>query len=352
MEITPTTFCEEFHSKNDLKKLKYSQLGKTDMMVSTISFGASAFGNVYRNTNEEENRKVLLHALKSGINMIDTAPWYGNGKSETTLGSILQDVPRSSYYINTKVCRYEPTFGKMFDFSAERTLRSIDESLIRLKTDHIDVIQVHDMEFAENLDIIINETLPALKKAKDAGKVRFIGITGYPLENFKYVIERSPVKIDSILTYCHASMNDSSLADYIPFLKEKEVGVINGSILSMGLLTDRGPPSWHPATDDIKHVCKQASDYCKREGVDISRIGSDFSFKFEGVDTTLIGTASYKNLDSNLCVYTDGISFKESAVRDTIMNKFFNSMAVKDWDGLELRKYRKAMKEGRLNETL
>jgi len=147
-------------------------------------------------------------------------------------------------------------------------------------------------------------------------------------------------------------MNDSSLADYIPFLKEKEVGVINASILSMGLLTERGPPSWHPATTDIKNVCKQASDYCKKEGVDISRLGSDYSFKFEGVDTTLIGTASYKNLDSNLSVYTDGLNSKESTVRDTIMSKFFNPMAVKDWEGLELKQYRKAMKEGRLNDTL
>ena len=62
--------------------------------------------------------------------------------SKNTKLQILKDVPRSSYYLNTKVCRYEPTFGKMFDFSAERTLRSIDESLIRLKTDHIDIIQV------------------------------------------------------------------------------------------------------------------------------------------------------------------------------------------------------------------
>jgi len=348
----PSTFCEGFHSKDDLKKITYKQLGKTDMMVSTISFGATGFGNLYRQTNDEENKKVLLHALKSGINMIDTAPWYGNGKSETTLGNILQDVARSSYYLNTKVCRYEPTFGKMFDFSAERTLRSVDESLMRLKTDHIDIIQVHDMEFAKNLDVIINETLPALKKVKESGKVRYIGITGYPLENFKYVIDRSPVKIDSILTYCHGSMNDSSLANYMPYLKEKEVGVINGSILSMGLLTERGPPSWHPATNDIKHVCKQASDYCKTEGVDISKLGSDYSFKFEGVDTTLIGTASYKNLDSNLNVYTNGLNVKEFNVRETIMSKFFNPIVVKDWEGLELQKYRRAIKEGRYNDTL
>jgi len=261
--LLPSTFRNDFHDKDQISKIQYKNLGTTGMRVSSISFGASPLGNVYRTTDDNESKKVLLKALKSGINLIDTAPWYGNGRSEATLGKILEGVPRKCYYLNTKVCRYEPTFGKMFDFSAEKTIQSVEESLKRLNTDHIDVIQVHDMEFAPTLQKVIDETLPALQKMKDSGKVKHIGITGYPLENFKFVIERSSVKIDSVLTYCHGSLNDDTLKDYISFFQERNVGVINGSILSMGLLTNRGPPSWHPAGLSIKSACKAAAEYCQ-----------------------------------------------------------------------------------------
>ena len=123
------------------------------------------------------------------------------------------------------------------------------------------------MEFAPSLDMVINETLPALQKVKESGKARYIGITGYPLENFKTVIERSQVKVDTILTYCHASMNDTTLQEYIPYFQSKGVGIINGSILSMGLLTERGPSSWHPASEEIRGVCKEAVQYCKVNSV-------------------------------------------------------------------------------------
>jgi len=352
MTVRPPTFCEGFHDASSLGKVKYGKLGNTDMIVSTLSYGAGPLGNLYRKTEDSESKRVVHSALKQGVNMIDTAPWYGQGRSESTLGKILADVPRESYYVNTKVCRYDRTFGKMFDFSAERTVKSVEESLARLNVDYIDVIQVHDMEFAKNLDLVINETLPALQKLKEAGKVRHIGITGYPMENFKYVIERSSVKIDSILTYCHGSMNDDTLAGYTDFFKEHNIGVINGSILSMGLLTSRGPPAWHPATKNIMSKCLAAQKYCEAEDVDISRIASDFSFNFPGVDTTLIGTASFKNLQSNLQVYMEGINEKEKTVRNHVIETYFDTLPRKDWDGVELEKYRSAIKEGRLDDTL
>lgn len=352
MSSLPSTFCEGFHDEAIIRKMKYKQLGNTDMRVSAISFGAGPLGNLYRKTDDEESFKVVNTALKQGINMIDTAPWYGNGRSETTLGRVLKDVPRQAYYLNTKVGRYEKTFGKMFDFSAEKMIWSVDESLRKLQTDHIDVIQVHDMEFAPSLDMIINETLPALDKLKSAGKVRHIGITGYPMESFKYVIERSSVKIDSILTYCRGSMNDDILKDYMDFFQERNVGVINASILSMGLLTNRGPPAWHPANEEIMKACKSAAEYCQSQEVDISKIASNFSFEFPGVDTTLIGTASCVNLQRNLDVFHQGIDEKERKVQHFVMKNYFDTLSKKHWEGHEIERYQTAMKEGRFNDSL
>lgn len=146
------------------------------MSVSVLGLGASAFGSVFRKTSDEECERVVHRLIGTGgINYIDTAPWYGQGKSELVLGRALQSVPRSSYFIATKVGRYELEPAGMFDFSYERTIRSVDESLGKLGLSYVDVIQAHDVEFAPSLDVVLNETLPALEKVKSAGKARYIG---------------------------------------------------------------------------------------------------------------------------------------------------------------------------------
>lgn len=103
----------------------------------------------------------------------------------------------------------------------------------------------------------MNETVHALQKLKEAGKIRFIGITGLPLEIFTYVLDRVPRgAVDVVLSYCHYSINDSTLEDLLPYLKSKGVAVISASPLAMGLLTENGPPEWHPASPELKvHFC-------------------------------------------------------------------------------------------------
>lgn len=99
----------------------------------------------------------------------------------------------------------------------------------------------------------MNETIPALLKLKEAGKVRFVGITGLPLKVFSYVLDRLPPKtVDVVLSYCHYSLNDTTLKPLLPYLEDKGVGVISASPLSMGLLTNQGPPEWHPAPSEVK----------------------------------------------------------------------------------------------------
>ncbi|XP_078482191.1 uncharacterized protein LOC100186884 [Ciona intestinalis] len=344
----PPTYVPGFHNENDIRGTKYCQLGQTDMIVSNMTFGCSALGSVYRPTNEVESCAVTEAAIKSGINMIDTAPWYGHGKSETVLGKILPKLPRKSFYLNTKVGRYEADYAHMFNFSAERVTRSVDESLQRLGAEYIDVIQIHDMEFAPSLDIIVNETLPALQKLKDSGKVKYIGITGYPLENFREVIERSRVKVDTVLTYCHGSMNDNSLQEFLPYLQSKGVGIINASLLSMGLLTNRGPSDWHPASKEIRESCKNAADYCQSKQVDISRIATHFSMIQPGIHTTLISTASTKNLQTNIDVLKHGINIHEKQVMEETMEKFFLPMKNKTWHGVEVAAYWRGLQEAKM----
>ncbi|MBW3625804.1 MAG: aldo/keto reductase [Armatimonadetes bacterium] len=269
-------------------------LGRTGLNVSVLSLGASPLGSVFRNIDESEGIRTVHEAIDLGINFIDVSPYYGETQAETVLGKALKGFPRDSYILATKVGRYGPD---RFDFSAERVTRSVDESLERLRVDVIDVIQCHDIEFGSP-NQVIEETIPALRRVREQGKARFIGITGLPLKIFREVLSRT--EVDTILSYCRYSLNDASLESIIPFLKEKGVGIISASPLSMGLLTERGAPVWHPAPDALKAAARKAAEHCRERGEDLSRLALQFAVANPDIATTLVGTASLENLKKNV----------------------------------------------------
>jgi L-galactose dehydrogenase len=271
----------------------YRTLGKTGLKVSALSYGASPLGSVFRDIDEAEGIRTVHTALDLGINFIDVSPYYGVTRAETVLGKALATLSRESYILATKVGRYDKA---EFDFSAARVKRSVDESLQRLGVDVIDLIQVHDIEFG-SLDQVVEETLPALREVQRAGKARFVGITGYPLKSFRYVIERA--EVDTILSYCRYSLNDTALAGLIPDLQAQEIGIVSASPLSMGLLTHRGAPAWHPAPEALKAACVRAAKHCEAKGADLSRLALQFALANEAIATTLVGTASPENLKKN-----------------------------------------------------
>jgi len=261
--MLPPTFVEGFHDEAAVREMTYRPLGDTDMVVSVLSLGASSLSGVFRGVDGDECIDVVVQAVRSGINLIDTAPWYGQGKSERMLGRALKQVPRQAFYLTTKVGRYEKEAGAMFNFRPDRVTQSVYESLERLGLSYIDCIQVHDVEFAEvapSLEFILHETLPALYKLKEQGLVKHVGITGYPLSILRRLLEESPVPISTCLSYCHHTLNDATLGpQLLPLLEANAVGLINASPLSMGLLTTRGPPAWHPAHPHQKQICREAS---------------------------------------------------------------------------------------------
>ena len=229
------------------------------------------------------NFNLRRYSLDRGINYIDTAYWYGQGHSEKFLGKVLSDIPRDKYYIATKAGRYELDYPNMFNFDPEKFAKSAEQSLKRLKLDYVDILQIHDIEFSSSLDVIVNETLPALEKLKQRGLCRYIGITGYPIEPLMEVIRRSPVTIDSALSYCRLALYDNTLANHFDFFKERGVAVINACAVGMGLLTKQGTLDWHPALPEIKEACRNTVEYCTAQGVDVARLALNHSTQFEDV---------------------------------------------------------------------
>ena len=157
--------------------MEYRTLGSTGLRVSMLGYGASPLGGVFAPIDQDSGIRAVRTALDLGVNIIDVSPYYGGTVAETVLGRALRGVDRDSYILATKAGRYGDS---TFDFSAARVTASVEESLARLGTDHLDLIQCHDIEFGD-LDQIVEETLPALRRLQAAGKVRFVGITGYPM---------------------------------------------------------------------------------------------------------------------------------------------------------------------------
>ena len=276
--------------------MEYRVLGRTGLKVSALAYGGSSLGSAFRSINEAEGIRSVHVAVDRGINLIDTAPYYGATTAETVLGKALRSVPRDKYYLATKVARYGPDI-KDFDFSAARVTRSVDESLARLGVDYIDFIQVHDMEFGD-VRQIVDETIPALQKLKVTGKIRFVGISCLPIPLFRRVLDQ--VDVDQIQSYCHFCLNDTSLADLLPYLNAKQLAIFNSAPLAMRLLSNEGAPAWHPAPAQLRAKCAEAAAHCRSRGSDLSKLALQFSVSDPRIPTTILGTANPANVEQNL----------------------------------------------------
>ncbi|KAH8369242.1 hypothetical protein KR009_005195 [Drosophila setifemur] len=339
----PATYVRGFHDEQKVRRMEYRKLGKTGLEVSKVSFGGGALCANY-GFDLDEGISTVHEALKSGINYIDTAPWYGQGRSEEVLGQALKDVPRECYYIATKVARYDLDYENMFDFSAKKTRESVEKSLKLLGLDYVDVIQIHDIEFAKDLDIVINETLPTLEQLVKEGKARFIGVSAYPISVLKECLTRAKGRFDTVLTYSRYTLTDETLLEYLDFFKSQNIGVICAAAHGLGLLTNSGPQPWHPASEDQKAIARRASELCKERGVELGKLAMYYTMQgLADVSTFLVGMQTRQLLRINLEAFEQGLSEQEQEVlrylQENVFTKPFN------WEGNELKLYWAAMKK-------
>ena len=255
------------------------------MKISHLSFGASSLGSVFRETNESESFKAVETAVEGGINFIDVSPYYGHYKAETVLGKALRSIPREKYFLSTKVGRYGKDGVNTWDYSAKRVTDSVYESMERLGIDFIDLINVHDIEFQAalpgGLQKVVDETLPALVELKKKGVVGHVGITDLQLEN-------------------HHTLNDDAIVDYLDFFEQHGIGIVNASPLSMGLLSQRGVPAWHPAPKALVEVCQKAAQYCNEKNYPIEKLAVQFSVSNPRIASTLFSSANPENVRRNI----------------------------------------------------
>ena len=271
--------------------MKTRSLGKTGLQVPILSFGARSLGQEFRSVTLDEALGSVKAALDCGLNLIDTSPFYGRGMSEVLLGVALKSIPRDDYLLCTKLGRYDLSH---FDFSAKRVAESVDVSLHRLGTDHLDIILCHDIEFVP-MQQIVDETLPALRKAREQGKIRFIGFSGYPQKIFRFICDQA--EVDCVLNYNQYTLQNTRFADEtIAYLEAKGIGVMNAGPFSARLLTDAPLPHWLKEPEEVKGAARRAADLCRARGSSIAKLALQFSIANPGIATTVAGSANPANV--------------------------------------------------------
>jgi aryl-alcohol dehydrogenase-like predicted oxidoreductase len=267
------------------------RLGKTNLDLPILGFGASSLGQEFRPVTMQEALESVRVALDCGLNFIDTSPFYGRGMSEVLLGIALRGVPRDSYTLCTKLGRYDLAH---FEFSARRVAESVDVSLHRLGTDHVEIMLCHDIEFVP-MQQIVDETLPALRREQQKGKVRYIGFSGYPMKIFRFICDQTDV--DCVLSYNQFTLQNTRYADeVVPYLKQREIGIMNAGPFSARLLTNAPLPAWLKEPPEVKAAARKAAEQCASRGVDIAQVALQFSLANPDITTTIAGSANPANI--------------------------------------------------------
>jgi L-galactose dehydrogenase len=259
--------------------------------VSVIGFGGSPLGNEFGAVDSNEAKRAVAAAIDQGINFFDVAPYYGRTLAEERLGAALQG-KREKAILATKTGRYDVS---TFDFSAKRVRSSVEKSLRRLRTDYIDVLTAHDIEFGDR-EQIIHETIPEMRALAQEGKIRAVGISGLQLKMLADVAVRA--QVDTVLSYCRYNLMLRDLNKWLmPVLQERQIGLINASPLHMRLLTEAGAPAWHPAPQAVKQAAAEVVRLC---GGGIATLSLAFCLDHPYISSTLVGISNAAEVASNV----------------------------------------------------
>jgi len=188
----------------------------------------------------------------------------------------------------------------IYDYTAVGVRQSVENSLKRLQLDYVDMITLHDVEFAPSMDLLINETLPELRKIQKEGKARYIGISGYPLDVLLAVARQ--FKLDFVLTYCHYCLQNERLVDYVDEFQKLGCGLLNAAPLVLAYFTRQGPPPTHYAPPEMKSLSPKISKMCDEKGIDVAHLAIKYAVhaplaKNGQITTTLVGIANPAQVD-------------------------------------------------------
>ena len=296
--------------------MQYRELGRTGIKVSVIGFGAWAIGGAteasgtplgWGRTSDDESLAAIRRARDLGVNFFDTADSYGFGRSESLLGIVLSRT-RQETVLATKVGVVRGSSGELKkDFSRQHIFHAVDGSLKRLRTDYIDVYQVHN----PTVDQLRREEIQeAMEMLQDAGKIRFWGVSIFTPEEGLEIVQRG---WGHTLQVLYNVLNQAPARELFPAAKEKGYGVIARVPLASGLLTGKFRPDAVFPADDIRQnflMARRLEEVLGRVDEVKSIIGGTartlaegalrFAIADDAVSTTIPGARNARQVEMNV----------------------------------------------------
>ncbi|NIY48390.1 aldo/keto reductase [Cedecea colo] len=296
--------------------MQYNILGKTDLKVSHLCLGCMTFGEPDRGKHawtlpEESSRLIIKHALDNGINFFDTANSYSDGSSEEIVGRAVKDFARrEDIVIATKV--YHQVGDLPEGLSRAQILRSIDDSLRRLGTDYVDLLQIHRWDY----NTPIEETLEALNDVVKAGKARFIGASSMHSEQFARALalqdQNGWARFATMQDHYNLIYREEEL-DMLPLCYREGVAVIPWSPLARGKLTrpwgdttarsvsdEFGKTLYEGSAENDAVIAERLANVAADKGVSRAQVALAWLLSKPGIAAPIIGTSREQQLDDLL----------------------------------------------------
>ncbi|MEX2201552.1 MAG: aldo/keto reductase [Dongiaceae bacterium] len=301
-------------------ELPRRKLPLRDVYIAELGLGGTSIGDLYRSIPDSEATAIIQGALDRGIRYFDTAPYYGHGTSERRFGAALQDNAGSSIALSTKVGRLlvrsgggerratpfqdGGDFDAIFDYSRDGVLRSVEESLVRLRRDSVDILYIHDVWTEEHFRQALDAAFPALRDLRDQGLVKAIGVGIGRWEMCRDFIRECD--LDCILLANRYTLLEQggALHELLPLCLERGIGVIAGGVFNSGILAtgsiEGARYDYKPAPPEILQRVRRIEMVCARHGVALQSAALQFPLRHPAVVSVLLGAASVAELDAAL----------------------------------------------------
>lgn len=296
-------------------------LGSSGLQVSRLGLGCASLGRLDGDDAQDRAAEIVRRALELGLNLFDTAPLYGAGRSEKLLGQALRAVPRDRYVLATKVGRLVRSEAELaalpadapgrpvyFDFSYDGVMRSLEESLQRLDMDRVDILHIHDPD--RHYDQAIRGAYPALDQLRREGIIRGVS-AGMNQSEMLAQFAREGEFDCFLLAGRYTLLEQGALDELLPLCMEKNIGIMAGGTYNSGILAKAGQAeatyNYRPPPPRIADRAQALRDVAARHGVDLKAAASQFPFGHPAVTCIIPGTRRPERVTENAALLKQAI---------------------------------------------
>jgi D-threo-aldose 1-dehydrogenase len=283
------------------------------IIPSRLVFGAASIAGLYEPVSDTEAAATLAAAWDAGIRTFDTAPHYGVGVSERRLGDFLAGRPRDELVVSTKVGRLlvpatgqaeegelfvgTPPLSRVFDFSADGVLRSLEESLGRLRLDRVDVALIHDP--GDHMRQALDEAYPALVKLRDQGVAGAIGVGVNSADLAEWFVRRCD--LDCVLVAGrYTLLEQPAAASLFPLCLERGVSVLAGGVFNSGILAGGDRYNYVAPPPEIAAKVAWLRRICAGYDVPLAAVALRYVLRHPAVTAAVVGARTPAEIEADV----------------------------------------------------